>query len=191
MTTGRLFLFFVSAVPLCAYAVAAETRGLKSGPQAGDKLPGPFHSLVAYSGDPSLAGKRNDFVEMCGQNPVVLVFAREMTKPLTRLVNRLDAEAAKHKSAKLSVVVVILSDDNARENNLKEYGEKQGIKHVHLAIMESDGPKSYNLPKEADVTVLLYKRQKVEANHAFKKGELSEEGLESILADVPKITARR
>jgi hypothetical protein len=57
--------------------------------------------------------------------------------------------------------------------------------------MEPDGPKSYNLSKEADVTVLLYKRQKVEANHAFKKGELSEEGLESILADVPKITAKR
>jgi hypothetical protein len=188
MTTVRLFLALVSAVLPCAWAGA---DGLKSGPQAGRKLPGPFLSLVAHSEDPSLVGKRNDFVEMHGQNPVVLVFARQMTKPLTRLVNKLDAAAAEHKSARLRVVVVLLSDDDPLENNLKKYGEEQGIKHVNLAVMEPDGPKSYNLSKEADVTVLLYKRLKVEANHVFRKGELGEAGLESILADVPKITAKR
>src|SRR5207302_11112769 len=119
-----------------------------------------------------------------------LVFAQRMTKPLTKLVNKLDAEA-KHKSATLRIVVVILSDDEALENHLKEYGEKQGIKHVNLAIMEPDGPKLYKLSKAAEVTVLLCRRRKVEANHAFKKGQLSEEGLQSILADVPKITAER
>ena len=191
MTTVRLFLVLVSAVLPCPWAVAAEADGLKSGPQAGRKLPGPFLSLVAHSEDASLVGKRNDFVEMHGQNPVVLVFARRMTKPLTRLVNKLDAAAAERKSARLRVVVVLLSDDEPLENNLKKYGEEQGIKHVSLAIMEPDGPKSYNLSKEADVTVLLYKRLNVEANHAFKKGELGDEGLESIMADVAKIAAKR
>src|SRR5262249_29652139 len=186
-------LFFVLALVFVLYGQAATTEkdDLKSGPQAGDNLPGPFLSLVVHSGEPDLAGKKNDFVEMYGQAPVVLVFARAMTKPLTRLVNKLDAEAGKHKSAKLSIVVVMLSDEDALENNLKEYGEMQGIKHVHLAIMEPDGPKRYKLSKEAEVTVLLYKRRKVEANHTFKRGELGEEGLESILADVPKIIAKR
>jgi hypothetical protein len=191
MTMRRLFLVVVPAILLCGHAVAAEKVDLKSGPQAGDNLPGPFQSVVAYSEGTGLMGKRTDFVEMYGQGPVVLVFAREMTRPLTRLVNNLDAEAARHKSAKLRVVVVMLSEDDALENKLKMYGEQQGIKHVNLAIMEPDGPKGYKLSKEADVTVLLYKRQKVEANYAFKKGELSEEGRESILADVPKITAER
>jgi hypothetical protein len=191
MTIRRLFLVLVPAVLLGSYAVAAEKGALKSGPQAGDKLPGPFQSLVAYSAQPGLVGTKTDFVEMCGQDPVVLVFAREMKKPLTRLVNTLDAEAVKHKSARLKVIVVLLSDDDALENNLKEYGEKQGIKQVYLAIMEPTGPKHYKLSKEADVTVLLYKRQKVQANHAFKKGELNEDGRDKIVADVPKIVPQR
>jgi hypothetical protein len=190
MTIRRLFWVLVPAVLLCGYAAAAEKADLKSGPQAGDNLPGAFGCVVAHSGHPSLAGKRTDFIEMYGQAPVVLVFAREMSKPLTKLINKLDEEAARHKSAKLRVVVVMLSDGGALESNLKEQGEKQGLKHVSLAIMEPEGPKLYKLRKEADLTVLLYKRQKVEANHAFKKGELDAEGLESILDDVPKITAK-
>jgi hypothetical protein len=81
----------------------------------------------------------------------------------------------------------MLSDDDALENNLKEYGEKQGLKHVNLAIMDPPGPKNYKLSKEADVTVLLYKRRKVEANHAFPKGELSDKAVQTILADVHKV----
>ena len=190
MTIRRLFFVLVPAVLLCGHA-AAEKVDLKSGPQAGDNLPGPFQSVVAYSEGTGLVGKRTDFVEMYGQSPVVLVFAREMKKPLTRLVNTLDAEAVKHKSARLKVIVVLLSDDDALENNLKEYGEKQGLKHVNLAIMDPPGPKNYKLAKEADVTVLLYKRQKVQANHAFKKGELNEDGRDKIVADVPKIASKR
>ena len=73
--------------------------------------------------------------------------------------------------------------------SLKDYGKKKAIKHVNLAIMEPDGARPYKLSKEADVTVVMYKRKKVEANHAFKKGELNEKGVETILADVPKITS--
>jgi hypothetical protein len=59
-----------------------------------------------------------------------------------------------------------------------------------LATM-SDGPKHYNLSQEADVTVILYNRRKVEANHAFRKGELNEKSIETILADVSKVVSRK
>jgi hypothetical protein len=157
----------------------------------GDNLPGPFHSLVAYSGEePSLVGKKTDFTEMYGQGSVVLVFARQMTDPLAMLVKRLDAEAGKHKPTKLRVVAVLLSDDDAVETNLKELGEQQGIKHAQLAMMEPDGPRPYKLSKAADVTVLLYKRWKVEANHAFEKGELGEKDIEKIVAEASKAASR-
>ena len=110
MTIRQLFVVLVPAVLLCSYGVAAEKVDLRSGLQAGDSLPGPFQSVVAYSKQPSLVGTRTDFVEMYGQDPVVLVFAREMTEPLTKLVKQLDAEAAQLKSAKLRVVVVLLSE---------------------------------------------------------------------------------
>jgi len=200
MTTNLLFwrravmmrqLFFVLALAfvLCGQAGTAEKGALKSGPQAGDNLPGPFYPLVAHSGEPDLVGKKIDFSEKYGQSPVVLVFAREITNPLTTLVKKLDAEVAKRKSAKLRAIVVSLSDDYALEMSLKDYGKKKAIKHVNLAIMEPDGARPYKLSKEADVTVVMYKRKKVEANHAFKKGELNEKGVETILADVPKITS--
>src|SRR5438552_3323465 len=131
MATRRVLLLIVAALLVCGNAVPADNDDLKSGPQAGDNLPGPFLSVVAYSGEPSLAGKKTDFFEQYGQDPVVLIFAREMTKPLTSLVKRLDAEVAKRKSAKLRAVVVILSDDDAVETNLKDFGEKQGIKSVN------------------------------------------------------------
>jgi hypothetical protein len=191
MTLRRLLFVLCVVLLFCGYGVAAQKADLKSGPQAGQNLPGPFHPLVVYSEVPNLAGKKNEFVEMYGQDPVVLVFARAMTKPVSKLVNRLDAAAAEHKSARLRVVVVFLSDDDALETNLKEFGEKQALKHVNLAIMEPDGPKHYKLAKEAEVTVVLYKRQKVQVNHAFRRGALREEDLAGILADVTKITARR
>jgi hypothetical protein len=191
MTMRRLFFDFFPAVLLCACAAPAASDDLKSGPQAKENLPGPFLSLVAHSGEPGLVGRKTDFLEMYGQGPVVLVFAREMSKPLTSLVKKLDAEVAKRKSARLRAVVVILADDEAVENRLKEFGERQRVKHVNLAIMEPDGPKHYKLSKEADVTVLLYKRLTVQANHAFKKGELKKKGVEAILSDVPKILSNR
>jgi len=54
-----------------------------------------------------------------------------------------------------------------------------------------DGPKDYKLSKEADVTVVVYDRYKVEANHAFRKGELNDRAVETILADVSKVVARK
>jgi predicted TIM-barrel fold metal-dependent hydrolase len=191
MTMRRLFLVLVPTVLLCANAVPAEKDDLKSGPQPGDNLPGPFPSLVVHSEKPGWVGLKMDFFEAYGTDPAVLVFARDITKPVTSLVEKLDAEVAKRKSAKLRAIVVILSDNDALEANLEEYAKKQGFKNVNLAMMEPTGPKHYQLAKEADVTVLLYKRRKVEANHAFEKGELNDRGVEKILADVPKVAPER
>ena len=187
MAMRRLFVVLVLALLLCGYAVGAEKDDLKSGPQVGDNLPEPFHSLVVHSEEPRWVGKKMDFFGAYEADPVVLIFAREMTKPLTKLGKKLDAEIGKRKPGKLRAIVVMLSDDDTLEKTLKDYGEKQELKHVHLAIMEPDGPRRYNLSKGAEVTVVMYKNLKVEANHAFTKGELSNKAVERILADVPKI----
>jgi hypothetical protein len=188
----RRFLFvLVSVLTLGGHAPLSENE-VKSGPQPGDKLPGPFLCVVANSSDePSLVGKRVDFFEKYGQDPVVLVLAREMTEPLTGLVKKLDAEVAKNKAAKLKAIAVILADDEATENHLKDLCEKQGIKSVNLAIMEPECPKDYGLANEVEVTVIMFKRQKVEANHAFGKGKLNDKGVERILADIAKIVPDR
>jgi hypothetical protein len=70
VTIHRLFPVLIYARLLCGYAVAAEKEDFKSGPQAGDYVT-PFDSLVAYTEDSTLVGKKNDFVELYGHNPVV------------------------------------------------------------------------------------------------------------------------
>jgi hypothetical protein len=132
-----------------------------------------------------------DFTEAYGADPTVLIFSRGMTKPLTILVKLLDAEVAKRKSSRLRAIVVFLSDEEALENSLKEFGTKQKIKHLNLAIMEPDGPNRYKVSKEAEVTVIIYKKRRVEASHAYKMGELNADGVERVLADVSKVASER
>ena|SRR5207249_2367022 len=120
---------------------------------------------------------------------VVLVFGRDLTDPLTNLMKKLDVEVGKNKAARLRAVVVMLSEDDKLERTLREFGNRQGIRRVSLAITP-DGPKDYKLSQQADVTVVLYKRRKVEANHAFRKGELNDKAIGRILADVSKLVSR-
>ena len=78
------------------------------------------------------------------------------------------------------------SKPNAKDN-LKALADKQGIKNTIFAIDNVAGPPDYQIAKEADITVVLYNKRKIEANHAFKKGELDAKAVEAILEDLKKI----
>ncbi len=191
MRTRHAFVVLIAATLVCNFGIATGADALVSGPQAGSKLPGVFQPLplnVTNAERPTYAGKRNDYIEQFGADPVVLVFGRKITDPLSSLIKKLDAEVGKNKAARLRAVVVMLSDDDELERKLRELGERQGIEKVSLAIMP-DGPKHYKLSQEADVTVILYQRFKVEANHAFRKGELNDKATEKILADALKLVS--
>jgi len=116
-----------------------------------------------------------------------MIFAREVSDPLTSLVKKIDAETASNKKAKMGSFVVFMSDDEKLGDALKNLATKESIKQTILTIDNPAGPKSYNVAKDADVTVVLYYKHKVMANYAFKKGELNDAAITKILADVPKI----
>ena len=191
MSTRHAFVGLIAATLVCCSGIATGADALVSGPQAGSKLPGGFNPVNVTNAElPDYAEKRSDYTEQHGAGPVVLVFGRGITDPLTRLTKKLDAEVARNKAARLRAVLVILREDAETERALKEFGERQGIEKVSLAIM-ADGPKLYKLSQQADVTVVVYDRYKVEANHAFRKGELNDRAVETILADVSKVVARK
>jgi hypothetical protein len=172
-----------------SFCIAAAADALVSGPQRGSRLPDTFQPVplnVTNAELPSYAGKKNDYVEQFGGNPVALVFAREITDPLVNLMKKLDAEVSKNKAARLRGVFIILSDDNKTERMLRELGKREAINSVSLAIM-SEGPKYYKLSEEADVTVVLYRHRKVAANHSFRKGELNDKAVGKVLADTSKL----
>jgi hypothetical protein len=119
---------------------------------------------------------------------VAVVFAREITPPLTGLVKKLDEATLQNDVCQMGSFVVLLSDDKASTaKQLKELARKEKLKETALTIFDSKGPTDYHIAGDADVTVLLYVGKVVKVNHAYRKGEFSEKEVDKILADLPQI----
>jgi hypothetical protein len=188
MKVSSPFLLVVGFL-FCGSAVVAD-EALKSGPQVGRSLPGPFNPLNVTNAEmPRYAGTKCDYTEQHGGNPVVLIFARKISNPLAALTRKLDAAVARNRTARLRAAVVVLSDDEGLQEKLEALAREDGIKHVSLAVMEPAGPKHYKLSPAADVTVVLYRNRKVVANHAFRQGQFDDKAVGAILRDVPRIVA--
>jgi hypothetical protein len=176
---------------LMAAAVVAVLGGavvaadVKSGPQAGEKVPGPFHPLNINGED---AGKKACLYCKAGDSPVVAIFARNADDAtLQKLVASVEEVTAKNAKAELNSFVVFCSDSDKLEAKLKDMAGKAKLKNVVLAIESNEGPDKYNISKDADVTVLLYKERTVVANHTFGKGKLTEKDVEKVTADIAKL----
>jgi hypothetical protein len=116
-----------------------------------------------------------------------MIFAREVSDPLTSLVKKIDVATAKHSDCRMGSFVVFLNDDEKLEKTLKELSDKEKLNSTVLTIDNPAGPSGYDIAKEADVTVVLYTKKKVKANYAFKKGEMKATDVDKIVADIKKI----
>jgi hypothetical protein len=179
----KLLSAALCAVVALSVAVAADA--VKSGPQKGEDVPGPFHPLNVTG--PS-AGKK--FCLFCanGDKPVAMIFARENSTPLAKLIKQVDVATEKNSGAKMGSFVVFLSSEADKlEKDLKALAEKESLKKCVLSIDNPAGPEEYKVAKDADVTVVLYKERKVHSNYAFKKGELKDKDIETIVADIANL----
>jgi hypothetical protein len=166
------------------FAAVQAAEPVKSGPQAGEQLAGPFHPLNING---EKAGQKNCLYCQNGLAPVAMVFARDVDKPLVQLIKKLDDAAVKNKNYSMGSFVVFCSDDKDLEAKLKALAEKEELKKVVLSIDNPAGPKGYNVAKESDVTIVLYRDRTAKVNHAFKKGEMTAEDVDTIVGELPKI----
>jgi len=184
----KLHLFAMGlAVALMSGVVLAEEKStIKSGPQAGEELAGPFHPLNVTG---KAAGKKHCLYCENGSAPVVMIFARQPSKELTNLLKKVDAACEKNTSCKMASFVVFCTKDTEGEleTKLKKCAKDNELKKVVLAIDNPAGPEKYNVNKDADITVVLYVDRTVKANRAFKKGEMKDADIDAIMKDVPKI----
>jgi hypothetical protein len=174
------------SVVLMTVSAQAEAP-LKSGLQTGEHILAifePINITGEHAGEPHCLVCEN------GVNPVAMVFARGLSEPLESLIEQLDAAAAKHEAQEMGAFVVFLSDDAKLEEKLKAAAKKHKLKHVVLSTFDPVGPEGFEVSADADVTVVLYREFVVKANHALRKGELTEKRAGKILADVPKILAK-
>jgi len=163
--------------------VAGET--VKSGPQVGENArPQPFFPLNINGPTPN---EKQCLVCRNGNNPVAMVFAREPSENLVKLMKALDAETVKNSEKKMGSFAVFCNDSEGLSTKLADLAKKQDLKKFTLAIDNPTGPAPYNISKDADVTVVLYNKSKVIANYTFKKGELTPAKIETIVSDVSKI----
>ncbi len=118
-----------------------------------------------------------------------MIFAREISGPLTSLVKQLNDAGSKHKD--LGSFVVFLNDDAGTAEKVIALAEKEKLTHTILSVAEAAGPDGYNVAAEADVTVVLYTGRVVKANHAFKKGKMTAEDVTRIVGDLAKILPKK
>jgi hypothetical protein len=161
---------------------AAEN--LKSGPQVGTPVPGPFHPLHITGEN---AGQKVCLFCKNGANPVAMIFAREVSPTLTTLIKKIDAATADHQGDHMGSFVVFLKYQEAMAKQAKQLADKEGIQYTVLSLDTAAGPQAYRVSKNADVTVVLYTNRTVKANYAFRKGELTEKDVTQIVADLSKI----
>jgi hypothetical protein len=181
-------IFAVAVVAVCAltyvFSGVNAAEPVKSGPQTGEKVPGPFHPLNVNG---EFAGEKHCLFCENGPNPVAMIFARENTGELAKLIKKIDESTVANSSAKMGSFVVFLSDSKTLEPELKSLATKEKLAKCVLSIDNVAGPKGYNVAADADVTVVLYKERMVKANFSFKKGELKDGDIEKIVGDVKLI----
>jgi hypothetical protein len=169
---------------------------IKSGPQPGSDIPAPFHPINVNG-----AHKGNPHCLVCeyGLDPVVLVFAHDGSDALKNLLQKLDAAVEKHRGARLHAAAVLLHEGYAKDDDTRrkvladaeQFATQAGLKRVVVAVDDPAGLKEFNLHKDADVTVLLYRRQRVVANYAFPKDGMKDTNVDAILAAADKMATAR
>jgi hypothetical protein len=161
---------------------------LQSGPQVGQKVPGPFAPLNLTG--PNAGEKCCQYCKN-GSRPVVAVFAREATPEVIRLLKTIDQATEMHREQGLGSYVVFCSDADGLGRRLQEITRKEKFQNIIFTLYRAGGPEKYRLSPAADVTVLVYHHLTVQANHAFKNGDLTEAAIGTVGADIAKMLAEK
>lgn len=156
-----------------------------SGVQVGQR-PGPYTFIVSTGKE---RGQLTCYICETGDKPAFVIFARTPTDELGKLTHELDRFAGEPKNAPVRGWVTFLSNDQTKlDPEVIAWGKKHAVQSLPLGVFEdADGPPSYRLASDADVTVLFFVKQKVIANFAYRKGELNEAARKEILKAAPKL----
>lgn len=178
---------FLFVLPLAlAFALALPAaEPCVSGVPVG-KRPGPYSFLVATGPQ---RGQQICYVceQHEGGKPTAVVFARTLSDPLGKLLSKLEAAGTGKKDSGYKVWMTQVAG-TADLNGLAKWAQGKGLKGVPVGAFEdADGPPAYKLNKDADVTVILFVKERVVANFAFRAGELDDKAIDRVMKAVPKL----
>ena len=157
-----------------------------SGPQVGDSVGAFIVTKVTGNPDDGVdEGKTLCYRCKMGARPVVMVFARSADEKLAKLLKKIEEEVEEHQAEKLtSFVNMIGTDADSLKKAAADFVAKHGLKRIAFVVPDDakDGPPDLKIAPDAEVTVICYKGGKVQANHAFAKGGLSDEKIDAVVA---------
>ena len=183
----RWLMMALLAIP--SVVLSANPAGpCVSGPRVGQR-PGPY-SFVMSTGEQR--GKSQCYICETENRPAVIVFARSLSEPLGKLASGLDKALATYKAKDLRAWATLLHEDHSKiDADVVAWAKKHAVRTMPVGVFEDvEGPPSYRLHNDADITVLLFVKQKVVANHAFRAGELTDAKIKAILEELPKIVKK-
>ncbi|MFO0879543.1 MAG: hypothetical protein U0840_19535 [Gemmataceae bacterium] len=186
MQTLRALLGAIGVGLLVVTSLQAADPPCVSGPRVGQR-PGPY-SFVLCTGDNR--GKSHCYICETEDRPAVILFARTTSEPLGKLASKLDRALADYSKNDLRVWLTLLHDDQSKiDADVVAWAKKHTLRGLPIGVFEDvDGPPSYRLHRDADVTVLLYVKQKVVVNRAFRAGELTDARIDELIKAIPQIT---
>lgn len=158
-------------VMLTVAVATLSTMAIAGGLEVGDRV-GAFY--VKDVTGPA-AGQKLCYRCRYGQKPVVSIFARNMDGNVASLVKSVDGVVSQNKAKDMAAFVVLLSDSpEASEGNLKDVAKSQSISSTPLTTFDGvTGPPSYNISKDAEVTVMMWVGGQVKVSEELKASELT------------------
>ncbi|HVK15244.1 MAG TPA: hypothetical protein VM597_41275 [Gemmataceae bacterium] len=170
----------------CGFAAAKDP--CVSGPQVGQR-PGPYSFLVASGPE---RGQPTCYVCETAEKPGVIVFSRDLSAPLAKLLAQCDATVAARPKGELRAWMTVLGEKTVTIDALGQWAKDAGLKSVPTGVFDDPvGPPTYKLAEDAEVTVLLFVDRKVVSNFAFRPGELDDKAVERIADEVGKLGAKK
>ena len=159
-----------------------------SGPAIGQR-PGPYSFLVATGPE---RGQPTCYVCETAEKPGVIVFARSVSDPLAKLLNKCDDALAGRPKDTMRAWMTVLGEKTIGLDDLSKFAKQAGLKSVPVGVFDDPiGPPSYKLAEDADVTVLLFVDKKIVANFAFRAGELDAKAVDRIGEEMVRLGVKK
>ena len=167
---------------------AFGTEPCVSGTAVGQR-PGPYSFLVASGPQ---RGQPTCYICETDTKPAAIVFARKLSDPLAKLLLKFDEAVAAQPKEAMRSWMTVLGEKTASLDDLAKWSKSTGFKNLPLGVFDdADGPPSYKLNKEAEITVLLFVNKQVIGNFAFREGELNDEAIKKISKVLEKLTEKK
>lgn len=124
-----------------------------------------------------------------GDRPVVSIFARKVDDNLASLLKEVDGIVGQNAAKEMAAFLVVMTDDPAgQEEKLKQLAKDKELKNVPLTTFEDvNGPRSYRINKDAEITVMMWVDGKVQVNDTYKSADLTKEKIAAVGKSTSKI----